>query len=277
MKHVARRLGHLAPFTLLLVLTPLACDKTPEPDASGSTPATPAAEQGPKETQAISAARPAPQPAAARSPAGGDPEQGEFTLDEALEGLRGDGDLFAHLETSLGTLECKLFSDRAPIAVANFVGLARGTRPWKNSKGEWVEEPAYDGTVFHRIIKGFMIQGGDPEGTGRGGPGYVFRDEVWEGAAHDRRGLLCMANRGPNTNGAQFFILDGPAPHLDASYTIFGECEPDALVEKLASVPVRGERPVNPPLLKRVTIRRRDARPPGLPKTPQAPKPAVVP
>lgn len=188
---------------------------------------------------------------------GGDPEKGDFTLQEALKGLPGTGSPKARIETDLGTLECELYDDKAPITVANFVGLARGTRPWKNPKGDWVNEPAYDGTVFHRIIKGFMIQGGDAEGTGRGGPGYVFKDEVWDGARHDRRGLLCMANRGPNTNGAQFFILDGPAPHLDRGYTIFGHCGPDALVEKLASVPVVGERPTKAPVIKRVTITRK--------------------
>ena len=89
-----------------------------------------------------------------------------------------------------------------------------------------MNKPAYDGTSFHRIIKGFMIQGGDAKGNGSGEPGYVIKDELWEGAKHDRAGLLCMANRGPNTNGAQFFITDAAAAHLDTSYTIFGECAP---------------------------------------------------
>jgi peptidyl-prolyl cis-trans isomerase A (cyclophilin A) len=103
-----------------------------------------------------------------------------------------------------------------------------------------------------------MVQGGDPAGTGGGEPGYVIPDEVWQGATHDRRGLLCMANRGPNTNGMQFFITDAAAPHLDRSYTIFGECGPDAVIEKLASVEVRGDRSVNPTKIEKVTIKRKN-------------------
>ena len=163
----------------------------------------------------------------------------------------------ATIETDLGSLDCKLFEDKAPITVANFVGLARGVRPWKEPQtGQWVKKPAYDGTIFHRVIKGFMIQGGDPKGTGSGEPGYVIPDEIWENALHDRPGLLCMANRGPNTNGAQFFITDALAKHLDGGYTIFGECGPEEMVHKLASVEVQGERPKNPPKIKTVTIRR---------------------
>jgi peptidyl-prolyl cis-trans isomerase A (cyclophilin A) len=182
--------------------------------------------------------------------------QGKFTLEQATEGLPGKGPLYADIRTTNGKLECKLFDDKAPITVANFAGLARGVRPWKDPKDEWVKTPAYDGTTFHRIIKGFMIQGGDAKGTGAGEPGYVIPDEIWPGARHDQRGLLCMANRGPNTNGAQFFILDAAAPHLDSSYTIFGKCGPDSVVEALASVPVRGERPIDPPKIEKVVIRR---------------------
>jgi peptidyl-prolyl cis-trans isomerase A (cyclophilin A) len=120
-----------------------------------------------------------------------------------------------------------------------------------------VKQPAYDGTVFHRIVKGFMIQGGDPEGSGKGEPGYVIPDEIWEGAKHDRRGVLCMANRGRNTNGMQFFIMDGKAKHLDGGYTIFGECTPDSVIEKLAAWDVVGDRAVNPPKIEKVTIERK--------------------
>ncbi len=184
-----------------------------------------------------------------------DPLQGKFTLKDATAGLTGTGPLTADIVTSLGTLTCTLFDDKAPITVANFVGLARGLRPWKKD-GEWVKAPAYEDSSFHRIIKGFMIQGGDPTGTGKGDPGYVIPDEIWDGAKHDKRGLLCMANRGPNTNGMQFFITDAAAPHLDKGYTIFGECGPDKLIEKLASVKTRGQRPVTPPTIKTVKIRR---------------------
>jgi peptidyl-prolyl cis-trans isomerase A (cyclophilin A) len=197
-------------------------------------------------------APPAPPPSAAVSP--DDPLAGHFTLDDATKGLTGTGPLSATIETDLGKLECKMFDDKAPITVANFVGLARGIRPWKDADGKWVKKAAYDGTIFHRIIKGFMIQGGDAKGNGTGEPGYVIPDELWSGAHHDRAGLICMANRGPNTNGAQFFITDASAPHLDRSYTIFGECAPVDLVHKLAAVEVMGERPKTPPKIKSVKI-----------------------
>lgn len=196
-----------------------------------------------------------PRPVKAVKPTPGDPTGGKFALEDATRGLDGTGDrLLADIKTPAGTLECTLYADEAPITVANFVGLARGTRPW-NEGGKWVKKPLYDGGVFHRIIKGFMIQGGDPKGDGSGGPGYVIPDEIW-GGNHDERGLLCMANRGPDTNGSQFFILDGPAPHLDRSYTIFGKCGPDELIEKLASSPTKFQRAVDPPKIEKVSIRR---------------------
>lgn len=188
---------------------------------------------------------------------GEDPEGGTFTLDEALKGLPKTGKLIAEIQTDAGRLKCELYEDKAPLTVANFVGLARGLRPFKDPKtSEWVKRPAYDDGVFHRIIKGFMIQGGDPTGTGRTDGGYVFADEVWSGAAHDRRGLICMANKGKNTNSMQFFITDGAAPHLDGGYTIFGSCSPDATIEKLAATEVRGDRAVVPPKIKKITIKR---------------------
>lgn len=186
-----------------------------------------------------------------------DPLKGKFTLEEATKGLTGTGKLIATIETDQGKLECELYEDKAPITVANFVGLARGLRPFKDPSGDWVKKPAYDGTVFHRIVKGFMIQGGDAKGTGSGNPGYVIPDEIWEDAYHDQRGLLCMANRGPNTNGMQFFIMDGAAPHLDGKYTIFGKCGPDSVIEAIASSEVVGDRAANPPKMKRVTVERK--------------------
>ena len=160
------------------------------------------------------------------------------------------------IETDLGSLTCTLFEDKAPRSVANFVGLARGLRPWKGTDGKWAKKAAYDGTVFHRIIKGFMIQGGDAAGNGSGEPGYVVPDEIWEGAVHDRAGQLCMANRGPDTNGAQFFITDAAAAHLDNKYTILGECGPVDTVHKIANTEVRGEKPVVLPKIKKITVKR---------------------
>lgn len=185
------------------------------------------------------------------------PATGPVGLQVATEGLPGQGALYADLETSAGKISCKLFDDKAPIAVANFVALARGIQSFKDPiMGKWVKRPAYDGTAFHRVIKGFMIQGGDPAGTGGGDPGYIFKDEVWEGARHDRAGLLCMANRGPNTNGMQFFITDDAAAHLDVSYTIFGECTPLETVHSIARTPVAGEKPISRQSILKVTVRR---------------------
>lgn len=191
----------------------------------------------------------------------GDPVKGKWTLADATKGLPSEGVLVATIKTGKGDFTCELYEDKAPITVANFVGLARGLRPWKEpEEGKWVKKPAYDGTIFHRVIKGFMIQGGDPAGTGSGGkhqsPGYVIPDEIWDDAHHDTPGQLCMANRGPNTNGAQFFIMDGKAPHLDNGYTIFGLCEPADLVTKIASAERRGQRPVDPVKIEKVSIAR---------------------
>jgi peptidyl-prolyl cis-trans isomerase A (cyclophilin A) len=200
----------------------------------------------------------APTPTPATPPvAADDPLGGKFSLVDATKGLPPGKQLSATIDTGMGKIECKLYDDKAPITVANFVGLARGIRPWKTPEGTWAKKPAYDGTVFHRVIKGFMIQGGDAKKNGSGEAGYVIPDEVWAGATHDRAGLLCMANRGPNTNSAQFFITDAAAPHLDKGYTIFGECGPVDLVHKIAALETQGDRPKSPPEIKKVTITRK--------------------
>jgi peptidyl-prolyl cis-trans isomerase A (cyclophilin A) len=210
---------------------------------------------------------------------GPDPMDGSFSLAQATAGLATSGPLVATIKTTKGELRCKLLDDKAPVAVANFVGLARGTRPFKD-KGQWVTRNAYDGTTFHRVIKGFMVQGGDPQGTGRGEPGYVFKDELWTGpgSKHDRAGLLCMANRGPDTNGMQFFITDASAPHLDRSYTIFGECSPVSVVHAIANVPTDGgDRPQQEITIDKIEISRGgvSAPAPARKATPAAPAPAA--
>ena len=237
--------------------TPATTTATSKPTASGGGAAGAGSVQKPRpplrepEFRKVSAKPVAPVVAAP-----GDPVKGKFGMDDALKGLSGTGTkLYADLETSVGTLNCELWPDKAPLTVANFVGLARGVRPWKQSD-KWVKKPLYDGLVFHRVVKGFMIQGGDPNKDGSGGPGYEIPDEIWEDAHHDQRGLLCMANRGPNTNGSQFFIMDGAAPHLDGGYTIFGKCGPDDVTEKLSSSPTVGDRAVDPPEIKKVTVRK---------------------
>jgi peptidyl-prolyl cis-trans isomerase A (cyclophilin A) len=197
-----------------------------------------------------------------------DPVDGPFSLEQATAGLPGAGSLVATIATSMGDLRCRLYDDKAPLAVASFVGLARGVRPWKQVKGAneglWVATPAFDGTTFHRVIKGFMIQGGDPKGDGTGEPGYVLPDEIWPGAKHDRAGLLCQANRGPNTNGMQFFVTDAAAPHLDTSYTVFGECAPESVVHAIAGTPTGPrDRPITPVTIHRVEVSRDAAPAPG--------------
>jgi peptidyl-prolyl cis-trans isomerase A (cyclophilin A) len=205
-----------------------------------------------------------PKPARHNSaPSSADPLGGKFSLKQAVEGLPKAGKLHASIETGRGTLDCLLYDDKAPLTVANFVGLARGVRPfWDASSAAWVKRPLYDGTTFHRVIPGFMIQGGDHLGNGTGDVGYNVPDEIWSGSNHDRAGLLCMANKGPNTNGGQFFITDAAAPHLTEmkTYTIFGECKPVDVVHEIANSPKAhpGSESPNPPIpIQHVTISRR--------------------
>jgi len=130
----------------------------------------------------------------------------------------------ATFDTSEGTFKVKLFDDKAPNTVANFVGLAEGTKEWTDPKtGQKVTRPFFDGLIFHRVIDGFMIQGGDPLGQGIGGPGYKFKDEFHPSLRHTKAGILSMATAGPNTNGSQFFITLAPTPWLDNKHAIFGE------------------------------------------------------
>jgi peptidyl-prolyl cis-trans isomerase A (cyclophilin A) len=179
--------------------------------------------------------------------------------------LTGTGPLRATFETAQGTIRCELLADKAPVTVANFIGLARGLHPFKNPVNGVVEKrPYYDSTFFHRVMPGFMVQGGDPTGTGEGGPGYQFANEVSRDLKHTP-GTLSMANAGPNTNGSQFFITEVAVPALDMSYSAFGRCGDLAVVKKLAAVAKTDQpggrersRPSNPPdtLLLRVTISR---------------------
>ena len=166
---------------------------------------------------------------------------------------------YANFETSEGNFKIRLFDKEAPGTVANFVGLAEGTKEWRDpSSGEKRTGAYYDGVTFHRVINGFMIQGGDPLGQGTGGPGYNFADEFHPQLRHSRAGILSMANAGPNTNGSQFFITLGPTPHLDNRHSVFGEVvEGLEVVKKIGAVPTgRQDRPVNPVTIKAVKIDR---------------------
>jgi peptidyl-prolyl cis-trans isomerase A (cyclophilin A) len=163
--------------------------------------------------------------------------------------------------TSDGNFTARLFEDEAPKTVANFAGLADGSKEWTDPRtGKKSHEKYFDGTVFHRVIAGFMIQGGDPLGQGTGGPGYTFADEFSPKLRHDRAGLLSMANRGPNTGGGQFFITLVPTPWLDNKHAIFGEIvEGMEVVEAIGRAPTSkpGDRPLKPITIQTVTIERR--------------------
>ncbi len=171
-------------------------------------------------------------------------------------------DVYATLKTNYGDVVVRLFPDQAPVTVRNFIDLAEGTREWTDPKtGSPSHERFYDGLIFHRVIEGFMIQGGDPEGTGRGGPGYEFKDEFHPDLSFAKPYLLAMANAGPGTNGSQFFITVRPTPHLNRLHTIFGEAADQAsrdVVDSIAQTPTgRGDRPKDDVVLERVEIERR--------------------
>ena len=167
--------------------------------------------------------------------------------------------VLATLHTSRGDIRVTLFPDHTPKTVSNFVGLADGTKQYndRNAKGEQTG-PFYDGMIIHRVIDGFMIQTGDPTGTGRGGPGYQFADEFHPDLRFDRPYLLAMANAGPGTNGSQFFITVVPTPHLNRRHTIFGEvadAESRAVVDAIATASTdRSDRPLTDVVVQRVEI-----------------------
>jgi peptidyl-prolyl cis-trans isomerase A (cyclophilin A) len=169
--------------------------------------------------------------------------------------------LYAHFTTSDGDFTARLYDEQVPNTVANFAGLAEGSKEWIHPRtGKKTKDKYYDGTVFHRVIANFMIQGGDPLGQGTGGPGYTFADEFAPSLRHDRAGLLSMANRGPNTNGGQFFITLVPTPWLDDKHSIFGEIvEGLDVVQKIGNTATSkpGDRPLKPITIQSVTIERK--------------------
>jgi peptidyl-prolyl cis-trans isomerase A (cyclophilin A) len=173
-------------------------------------------------------------------------------------------ELFVTLHTNRGDIEARLFPDQAPKTVANFVGLAEGTKEWTDPRtGSRSTGPLYDGTVFHRVIDGFMIQGGDPLGTGTGGPGYQFGDEFHPDLSFNRPYLLAMANAGPGTNGSQFFITVAPTAWLTGKHTIFGEVVDETsrkVVDVIGSAACGPrDRPFEDVVIERVSVERRPA------------------
>jgi peptidyl-prolyl cis-trans isomerase A (cyclophilin A) len=174
-----------------------------------------------------------------------------------IKDLKGNGPLTATFDTSQGTIHCELFGDKTPMTVANFVGLATGKKPWLNPKTGGVQRdtPFFDGITFHRVIPGFMIQGGDPLGQGIGGPGYQFNDEFVDGLQMGP-GALAMANAGPGTNGSQFFIMAGSRPDLVHHHTIFGQCKELDVVKKITGVKTTEDKPNEPVVINKLTISR---------------------
>jgi peptidyl-prolyl cis-trans isomerase A (cyclophilin A) len=163
---------------------------------------------------------------------------------------------YAVFDTTMGRIVCRLFPDKAPETVRNFVGLARGTKRWEDLKTHtWVQRRFYDGLTFHRVIPGFMIQGGDQLGNGTGGVGYQFKDEFSPDLRFERPGRLAMANAGPNTNGSQFFITVAPTPHLNNHHTIFGEVvEGQDVADAISQVPRDSDdKPKTPVVIKKLS------------------------
>jgi peptidyl-prolyl cis-trans isomerase A (cyclophilin A) len=191
----------------------------------------------------------------------------------------------AVIDTTMGRLSCKLFDKEAPLTVANFIGLAEGTKDWTDPKTlqKMHHQPFYNGTTFHRVIPDFMIQGGDRAGDGSGDPGYFFQDEIDPSLAFDTPGLLAMANAGPGpsgggTNGSQFFITEDPVPQLNGKHTIFGLCDAHSvlLVASIARVERNpSDKPLTPVVITRVTIVREGQAMPPLPVAPTSTTPAA--
>ncbi|HSU33787.1 MAG TPA: peptidylprolyl isomerase [Bryobacteraceae bacterium] len=182
--------------------------------------------------------------------------------------------LYAVIYTSMGNIVCRLFDKDAPKAVANFRGLATGTKAWTDPRtGRVRHAPLYSGTVFHRVIPQFMIQGGDPLGNGTGDPGYKFEDEFNPAHTFDKPGILAMANSGPDTNGSQFFITVAPTPWLNGKHTIFGEVVAGQdVADKISQVPRDSDdKPLTPIKLIRISIRRVPSAAPVMPHRPSSP------
>lgn len=174
--------------------------------------------------------------------------------------IPGEGSIYVRMETNLGVLRCRLYDERAPRTVANFIGLARGLKTYMDPETDAPikGQPFYDGVIFHRLIPDFMIQSGDPTGTGRGGPGYTIPDEFHPDLRHDRPGILSMANAGPNTGGSQFFITERATPHLDGRHSVFGLCDDLEVIKAIARVPAdANDKPQkNPPKIVKMTFER---------------------
>lgn len=236
---------------LAIALLVLACDTSTRPETAAEANTVPANEE--KAATPVDATEPA-----AETPSLAATEQPTSTPEEKMSTATttnaNDG-LYAIIKTNKGTIKAKLEMEKTPVTVASFVGLAEGTVT-NTFRGQG--KPYFDGLQFHRVIKNFMIQGGDPSGNGSGGPGYQFDNEIVPDLKHDRAGILSMANAGPNTNGSQFFITHTATSFLDGGYTVFGHVvEGLNVVDAIATTPTQpGDRPVQPMIMESVRIER---------------------
>ena len=244
---------------MLLASASLACNGEPESKNTGGSAPAGGTEEGPKVTMG-----------ADPSTGGGDRDpQPAFGDDEpyALDDVQtrytrqvdGVGKLYAVFHTSKGDVRCRLYEEKAPRTVDNFVGLALGLKAWRDpATQEKVTTPLYDGTTFHRVVAGFLIMGGDPTGYGNGGPGFAIDDELHPELRHNQVGVLSMAQSAPNTAGSQFFITLDAAPQLDGRFTVFGLCENHTVLEAMGSVEVapNTDRPLEPLVLEGITLER---------------------
>jgi peptidyl-prolyl cis-trans isomerase A (cyclophilin A) len=234
----------------VLVASALAISPAAAQTAAPSKPATP------QTKPATPTTKPAAPPAKPAAPA----EKPAAPATPAASAAKYGPGVYAHITTNHGAMIAKLFDKEAPRTVENFVGLAEGKKQWMNPRTKtMVRRPYYNNLTFHRIIPGFMIQGGDPEGTGTGGPGYKFADEFNPTLRHSKPGILSMANSGPNTNGGQFFITLAPTPHLNDRHSVFGELvEGMDVLMAISKVPTsKGDnRPLTPVVIKSVRIER---------------------
>lgn len=220
------------------------------------------------------AAFPQNTPPAADTPAASPKvESKDITPDNAGTTTGTDINPVAIIQTTEGTFRCVLFKNEAPLTVDNFIGLATGTKDWTDPATGFKKHhvPLYTATIFHRVIPNFMIQGGDPLGTGMGDPGFKFKDEFRDDLLFDRPGRLAMANSGPNTNGSQFFITEVPTQHLNGKHTIFGQCDNVNLIQQIAREPrdPRDDKPITPVSIVHISFE-------GL-KAPSAAKPVATP
>lgn len=234
-------------------------DKGEAADKGKATDKAPAANAGSAPAKNTPADKAAPAGDAKPAAPAGDLKLGQNSP-TFLEGIEGTGQLMTTIETSMGNINCELYEKRTPNTIMNFVGLARGLKAFKDpATGQPVKRKFYDGIQFHRVIPNFMIQVGDPTGTGTYKPGYSFADEIDPALKHDQGGVLSMANAGPNTNGSQIFITEVPTPHLDGRHAVFGKCTKDSVevIKKLARV-ATGPRnkPLEPLKINKVTFKR---------------------